>query len=257
MMWINKKAEIIERNYSKWFLTPVKRTINDYEMIKEGDKIALAVSGGGDSSALLYILSLVKAHAPVSFSLQAIFVDLGWEMDVSPLEELCRNLGIPLHKEKTLISRIVFEEKKEKNPCSLCAKLRRGALHNTALKLGCNRVALGHHLNDSMETFFLNLLYSGKLDTFKPTTFLGRSQLYLIRPLISIPANTLSSLTKKEKLPVINNPCPVSGGTRREVMNEIVNFILSRYPQFYDRFITAMEKHDIWPREPYVVNSRS
>lgn len=220
-------------------------------MLKEGDQLALGVSGGKDSSALLYIMSLVHSQAPFPFSLQAIFVDMGWEMDVSPLKSLCARLGIPLHVEKTKIARIVFEVRREKNPCSLCAKLRRGALHKAAKELGCNRVALGHHLDDVIETFFLNLIFSGKMDTFKPHTYLSRQDLYLIRPLISITQRTVSSLVRLENLPVIKNPCPVAGETKRFEMSQITNFITSRYPSFYQRFVTSLEKSGIWPPQPF------
>jgi len=241
----------VNRNYSKWFLTPVKKTIIKYGMLKEGDQLALGVSGGKDSSALLYIMSLVQSQAPFPFSLRAIFVDMGWEMDTAPLEELCSKLGIPFHVEKTRIARIVFEVRREQNPCSLCAKLRRGALHNAAKELGCNRVALGHHLDDAIETFFLNLIFAGKMDTFKPNTYLSRQGLYLIRPLVTVTQPTVASLVRLEKLPVIKNPCPIAGETKRQEMGEITQFITARYPSFYQRFVTSLEKSGIWSAEPF------
>ncbi len=234
------------RHYNKWFLATVKQTIIRYAMIATGDKLAIGVSGGKDSSALLYILSLVREHAPFPFSLQAVFVDLGWPMDLSPVENLCRRLHIPLHVEPTSIARIVFDVRQEKNPCSLCAKMRRGALHSAAQKLGCNKVALGHHLDDAMETFFLNLLYSGRLETFKPFTYLDRRDLTMVRPLICLPEKTLVTLCRLENLPLVANPCPVAGQTKRREMGVIVDFLLSRYPRAYQRFITAMEKSRIW-----------
>ncbi len=243
----------MNKNYSKWFLTAVKKTIIRYGMLKEGDSVALGVSGGKDSSALLFILSLVRAHAPFPFSLHAVFVDMGWDTDILPLQETCSRLQIPLHVEKTIISRIVFERKKEKNPCSLCSKMRRGALHKAAVELGCNKVALGHHLDDAMETFFLNFIYSGKLDTFKPHTYLSRRGLYLIRPLISITERTLSALVDLEGLPGIENPCPVAGETKRQDMRAIVEFISYRYPGCRQRFVTAMRKSGIWPEGPYIL----
>jgi tRNA 2-thiocytidine biosynthesis protein TtcA len=238
-------------SYSKWFLSAVKRTIIKYGMIREGDKIALGVSGGKDSSALLYILSLVQAHAPFPFSLQAISVDMGWGMDYIPLESYCSSLGIPLAIEKTQIAKIVFEVRKEKNPCSLCAKLRRGALHKAAQELGCNRVALGHHLDDAAETFLMNFIFTGRLETFKPHTYLSRRDLFLIRPLIAITQKTLALLASLERLPVLDNPCPAAGETKREEMGEIVRYFASRYPVFYQRFITSMEKSGIWPEKAF------
>jgi len=216
-------------------------------MIQPGDRIALGVSGGKDSSALLYILSQVRAHAPFPFFLQAILVDQGFEMDFSPLERYCTELQIPLHIEKSQISRVVFEIRKEKNPCSLCAKLRRGVLHKAAQDLGCNRVALGHHLDDAVETFFMNFLFGGSLNTFRPHTYLSRRDLYLIRPLISISEKTIISLARLEGFPLISNTCPVAGETMRKKMREITAYFLARYPVFYQRFLTAMDKSGIWP----------
>jgi tRNA 2-thiocytidine biosynthesis protein TtcA len=242
----------LKPGYNKLLLSKVKRTIIKYGMIREGDKIAIGVSGGKDSSALLYILSLVKAHAPFPFFVEAITVDMGWGMDYLPLENYCSNLGIPLTIEKTQIARIVFDTRKEKNPCSLCAKLRRGALHKAAQRLGCNRVALGHHLDDAAETFFMNFLFSGRLETFKPHTYLSRRNLFLIRPLITITQEALSTLARQEGLPILNNPCPVAGKTKREEMGEIVRCLATRYPAFYRRFITSMGKSGNWPESAYI-----
>lgn len=209
--------------------------------------MALGVSGGKDSNVLLYILTLIQSQVPFPFSLQAIFVDLGWEMDISPLENLCARLKVPFHREKTHIQRIVFELRREKNPCALCAKLRRGALHKAAQNLGCNRVALGHHLDDVLQTFFLNLIYSGRMETFKPSTYLDRRGLYLIRPLIGLTQRTITSLARRENLPEIKNPCPLAGETKRQEVGEIVDFIVARHPYFYQRFSKSLEKSGLWP----------
>ncbi len=242
-----KGREKLSRNDRKWFLTTVKKTIIKYAMLQEGDRVALGVSGGRDSSVLLYILSLVQSQAPFPFTLQAIFVDLGWEMDTAPLEDLCLRFKVPFHREKTLIQKIVFELRQEKNPCALCAKLRRGALHKAARDLGCNRVALGHHLDDALQTFFLNLIYSGRLETFKPNTYLDRRALYLIRPLINLPRHTIASLARRENLPVIKNPCPLAGETKRQEMSELVDYMVARYPFLYRRFSKSLEKGGLWP----------
>ncbi len=243
----------MNRNYGKWFLTPVKKNIINYRMIGEGDRVALGVSGGKDSSALLFIMALVHKHAPFSFDLQAVFVDMGWEIDITPLENLCSRLEIPLHVEKTVISRIVFERRKEKNPCSLCSKLRRGALHKSSVELNCNKVALGHHLDDAIQTYLLNILHAGRMDTFKPNTYLSRRQIYLVRPLIGLRESTISSLVQAEGLPSLANPCPVSGKTERRAMGEIVDFMVSRHPEFYRRFMTAFKKTGIWSQEVFRV----
>jgi len=216
-------------------------------MLQEGDRVAVGVSGGKDSSVLLYALSLIQSQVPFPFSLQAIFVDLGWAMDLSPLEDLCSRLKVPLHRERTLIQKIVFELRQESNPCALCAKLRRGALHKAAQDLGCNRVALGHHLDDVLQTFFLNLIYSGRMETFKPCTYLDRRALYLIRPLIGLTRRTVSSLARRENLPGIKNPCPLAGETKRQEIGELIDLMAARYPFLYQRFSKSLEKGGFWP----------
>lgn len=218
--------------------------VNQYQMIEPFDRIAVGVSGGKDSSVLLYVLSLLRKHFRFPFELQAIFLDMGWDMEISPLKTFCRDLSIDLHIEKTVIEKIVFERYRPKSYCSLCAKLRRGALHQAARKFGCNKVALGHHLDDAIETFFLNLLYTGQIGTFKPKTYLDRTQLTLIRPLISLPRKTIESLCRNENMPQIPNPCPVSGKTRRQEVAEIVEYLTERYPHFYARFLNAVQNID-------------
>lgn len=234
----------MKKAYGKWFLTKVKRAIRDYDMIQEGDHIAVGVSGGKDSSALLYILSLLKKHSHLNFHLEAVTLDLGLGMDFNPLIEYCKEENIPLHIEPTQISDVVFNVRQESNPCSLCAKLRRGALHRVALKLGCNKVALGHHLDDVIETFLLNLIFTGQLSTFKPSTFLDRTGLTLIRPMVYIPQETIVSLVNIENPPVISNPCPASGHTQRQKMRELVTQLAQEYPDIRQKFLTALQNID-------------
>ena len=231
---------------SKWFLTGVKQTIYRYRMIEEGDSVAVAVSGGEDSGALMYILEQFRRHAPFSFKLHAIFVDLGWPMEPAPLARYAGELGIPFTIEKTAIAEVVFARRQEKNPCALCSKMRHGALHQAALELGANRVAVGHHLDDAIETFLLNLVYTGSLGTFKPKTYLDRSGLDLIRPLIQIPGKTLSSVARREKIPVIDNPCPVNQKTRRREMAGLLDELASRYPDLRQKFRSAFSSSPFW-----------
>jgi tRNA(Ile)-lysidine synthase TilS/MesJ len=237
----------LQKSDGKWFLTRVKQTIFNYRMIEAGDNVAVALSGGKDSGALLYILDLFRRHAPFSFTLQAIYVDLGWPVDMGPLFQYAESLQVPLHVEKTAIAKVVFEIRREKNPCSLCAKMRRGALHQAARQLGSNKVALGHHLDDAIETFLLNLVFTGSFDTFKPNTYLDRSNLYQIRPLIQIPGRTLAALARREKIPVIENPCPVSGKTKRHEMAALVEELTSRYPDLRQKFRSAFLGSPLWP----------
>ncbi len=237
----------MRRSDGKWFLTRVKRTIYRYKMFEAGDRVAVGISGGKDSAALLYILNLFKRHAPFDFSIQAVFVDLGWPADLDPLKRLTEKLAIDLHVEKTAIARVVFERRKEKNPCALCANMRRGALHQAAKSMGCSKVALGHHLDDAIQTFFMNLIYTGQMGTFKPVTYLDRIDLHLVRPLAQLPESTLANLVKRENLPLFKNPCPVSGKTKRKEMAELVEELSSRYPDLREKFRSALVDSPYWP----------
>ncbi len=236
----------MRRSDGKWFLTRVKRTIYANDMVADGDRIALGLSGGKDSAALLFIMTLFQKHTPVNIALQPVYVDLGWQADPGPLRQLCSKMGLELHVEKTAIARVVFERRKEKNPCALCANMRRGALHQAAIELGCNKVALGHHLDDAVETFFMNLIYTGQLGTFKPVTYLDRADLHLIRPLILLPEATLAAIVKREKLPLIENPCPVSGHTARAEMKKLVGKMQSQYPDFLEKWRAALINSPFW-----------
>jgi tRNA 2-thiocytidine biosynthesis protein TtcA len=233
----------------KWFLTRVKRTIYNYKMIAEGDRVAVGISGGKDSAALLYIMKLFQKHSPIRFDLIAVYVDLGWPSDPAALQDLTNNLGLELHVEKTVIAKVVFERRKEKNPCALCANLRRGALHQAARNLNCSRVALGHHLDDAIQTMMLNLIYTGHFDTFKPVTYLDRSDLYLIRPLIQLPESVLAALVRRENLPLFKNPCPVSGKTKRSEMASLVDQLASRYPDLREKCRSALIDSPFWPND--------
>lgn len=233
----------------KWYLTRVKRTIYAYRMIADGDRVAVGISGGKDSAALLYIMKLFQKHSPINFDLVAVYVDLGWPSDPAPLHELVEGLGLELHIEKTVIAKVVFEKRQEKNPCALCANLRRGALHQAAKSLGCSRVALGHHLDDAVQTMMLNLIYTGHFDTFKPVTYLNRSDLYLIRPLIQLPESVLAALTRRENLPLFKNPCPVSGKTKRSEMAGLLNELKGRYPDLLEKCRSALIDSPFWPNQ--------
>ncbi len=236
----------MRRSDGKWFFTRVKRTIYHHNMITAGDNIAVGISGGKDSASLLYIMKQFKRHAPFDFNLQAVYVDLGWPSDLKAMRDLTEKLDIAFHVEKTVIAKVVFERRKEKNPCALCANMRRGALHQAANKLGCNKVALGHHLDDAIQTYFMNLIYTGQMDTFKPVTYLDRADLYMIRPLIQLPEKTLASLAGRERLPLFKNPCPVSGKTKRKEMADLVDELSDRYPDLREKCRTALLSSTSW-----------
>ncbi|MBO7175917.1 MAG: tRNA 2-thiocytidine(32) synthetase TtcA, partial [Clostridia bacterium] len=208
----------------KRILSYTRRAVDDYEMIHEGDKIAVGISAGKDSLTLLYALAGLRRFYPKKFELVAITVDMGFEgMDFTPIRELCEKLDVPYIVAKTEISHIIFDIRKEKNPCSLCAKMRRGALHNAAKEAGCNSVALGHHFDDVVETFMLNLFYEGRLGCFQPVTYLSRKDITVIRPMIYMPEKDVRYFANRVELPVIKSPCPADGNTERESMKQLLH----------------------------------
>lgn len=231
----------------RWIFARVRQAVKDFGLISPGDNIAVGLSGGKDSIVLLYALSRLKRFHGFDFKLQAVHLDLGWSgigiapEAVEPLRNACGELEVPFIHEPTQIAEIVFVARKEAHPCALCANLRRGALNHVAKSLGCNKVALGHHADDIIETFFLNLFYNGQMNTFSPRTLLSRSGLTLIRPLVYLPESAISQMIVEEGLPVVNNPCPASGRTKRQEIKEVVHWLSSRYPELRTRMLTAFK----------------
>ena len=209
----------------KRLLSYTRRAIDDYSMIEEGDKIAVGVSAGKDSLTLLCAMAYLRRFYPKKFELVAITIDMGFEggMDFTPIKELCEKLDVPYHIVPTEISKIIFDVRKESNPCSLCAKMRRGALHTAAKELGCTSVALGHHFDDVVETFMLNLFFEGRLGCFSPVTYLSRVGIKLIRPMLYMPEKDVKEFTNKNDLPVITSPCPADKTTERESMKQLLH----------------------------------
>lgn len=234
------------RNYGKWFLTKVKKAVKDYNMIENGDKIAVGISGGKDSMGLLFILDLLKKSSSLTYDIVAITIDLGWNMDFSPIEVFCKKLGIPYIVENTLIGKIVFDVKNESNPCSLCAKMRRGALDNVAKDMGCNKVALGHHGDDAIETMFLNMIFAGRLSAFEPKSYLSRKDLTLIRPLIYLKEQTVSSIVNTCEIPIVENLCPASDKTKRNDMKKLVDETEKIFKNSRSNMIEALKRVDFF-----------
>ena len=207
----------------KRVLSFVRRALDDYLMIEDGDKIAVGVSAGKDSLTLLCAMAEIRRFYPKKFDLLAITVDMGFEgMDFSPVKRFCEELGVEYEIVPTQISKIIFDVRKEKNPCSLCAKMRRGALYNYAKERGCNKVALGHHFDDVVETFMLNLFFEGRLGCFQPVTYLSNTDITLIRPMIYMPEKDVRYFASKTELPIQKSPCPADGNTEREEMKKLL-----------------------------------
>lgn len=233
------------KKYNKPLLAKMKRASREYGLIEEGDKIAVGLSGGKDSTVMLYALSILQRTLPVDFAIQAISLDVGWKNDFAPIAAYCQTLGIPYHLEETDIGRIVYEERQEKSPCSLCAKMRRGALHRLAKDFGCNKIALGHHLNDALETFMMSLTFEGRLHTFAPRSYLSRMDLTLIRPMIYVLEKDIVTIARQLELPVVANNCPADGTTKRADMKSLLEQMEKDNPFLIERMQSAIT-NGIW-----------
>lgn len=235
-----------EKKDNQHFYNPVRQAVMDFHMIEPGDKIALGMSGGKDSTTLLYLLDTILKQKRLGFddvTLVPIMLDMGYEsVDPTPLQELCDKLGYKLEIVPTQIAPILFDVRQEKNPCSLCANLRRGILYDTAVKMGCKKVALGHHLDDAVETFVMNLLFHGEMRSFQPVTHLDRTDITLIRPLLYVEEQDIKRFVKRENLPVIFNPCPMDKKTKREEVKNFVSSLEAQYPQFKKRVVQCLER---------------
>jgi tRNA(Ile)-lysidine synthase TilS/MesJ len=223
-----------------------RRAIDDYNMINEGDKISVGVSGGKDSLALLYALSGLRRFYPNKFELEAITVSMGYKQaDFSGVAKLCEELDVPYTVVETDIAEIIFEERKESNPCSLCAKLRKGAFNNKAKEIGCNKKAYAHHYDDVIETMMMSLLYEGRYHCFSPVTYLDRMDITLIRPLIYTGEQDIINFKNAYQLPVVVNPCPVDGYTKREYTKQLIKTLDKDSPGLRERLFTAIREGNI------------
>ena len=230
----------------KRVLSYTRRAIDDYEMIKPNDRIAVGVSAGKDSLTLLCALSELRRFYPIPFELCAITVDMGFEgMDLSAVEALCKDLDVEYHIIPTQISKIIFEERKEASPCSLCAKMRRGAIHTSAKELGCNKVALGHHFDDTVETFMLNLFFEGRIGCFSPVTYLSRTDITLIRPMIYLPEKDVRYYANATELPVVKSTCPADGNTQREEMKKLLAELDRKHKGLRYRIFGAIQRGEV------------
>ena len=228
----------------------VRRCAEDYDMIKPGDRIGVGVSGGKDSLALLVLLAELKKYNHKPFDLEAVTVDLGFGMDFSGIEKLCRELDVPFNLVHTQIAPVIFEYRQEKNPCSMCAKMRRGAINQTLLERGLNKLALGHHYDDAVETFMMSLLYEGRISCFQPVTDLDRTGIIQIRPMLYIHEQTVDNFASRMNLPIIQNRCPVDKRTKREEIKKLVYDLSATYPDLKERIFGAMQRLPLPEWEP-------
>lgn len=232
-------------------LSITRKAVDEYHMIEEGDKIAIGISGGKDSLTLLYALNGLKRFYPKHFTIEAVTVDLGLpNFDLSQIRALCEDLEVPYTVVKTDIAEIVFERRKETNPCSLCAKMRKGALNEEIKKLGCNKVAFAHHKDDIIETMLMSLIFEGRFHTFSPVTYWDRMDLTLIRPLIFMDEKDVIGFKNMYNLPVTKSPCPFDGYTKREYAKNLVRSLNQEHPGARERMFTAICNSSIngWSR---------
>lgn len=222
-------------------LSHVRKAVDDYHMIQDGDRIAVGISGGKDSLTLLYALNDLKRFYPQHFEIHAVTVDLGFDnLKLDRIQELCNNLGVEYTIIKTDIASIIFEERKEENPCSLCAKMRKGALNQAVKQEGCNKVAYAHHKDDVVETMLMSLIYEGRFHTFAPVTYLDRMDLTVIRPLMYMNEADVIGFVNKYDVPVVKSPCPADGYTKREYVKNLLRQLNLENPGVKERMFTAV-----------------
>ena len=229
----------------------VRRCVEDYHMIEAGDRIAVGVSGGKDSLALLVFLAELRRYHSQPFEIEAITIDMGLGMDYSGIQALCDQWEVPYTVVKTEIGPIIFDHRKEKNPCSMCSKMRRGALNQAILDKGFNVLALGHHYDDAVETFMMSLIYEGRISCFQPVTNLDRTGVIQIRPMLYIHEKTVDNFAQRMGLPVLENRCPVDKYTKREEIKQLVYDLSATYPDLRERIFGAMQRFPLPEWEPH------
>ena len=231
----------------------LRKADTDFHLIEPGDRVAVGVSGGKDSLLLLHALSLYRKFSHKDFTLMAFTISMGLEpFDLSGIHRLCQELDIPYVVKQTEIGDIIFNKRKEKNPCALCAKMRRGALNDMCREYGCNKLALGHHRDDAIETLLMSLFYEWRFHTFHPKTYLSRTGITAIRPLCYLPEYHVRHMVQELNLPVVKSPCPANGETKRQEMKELMQALRKRYPDAPDRFLHALQsdkQYDLWQKE--------
>ncbi len=228
-------------------LGQVRRCVEDYHMIEAGDKVAVGVSGGKDSLLTLTALARLRDFYPISLQLEAITLETGTPgMSFDAVAELCRELEVPYTRIHVPVYQIVFEERKEKNPCSLCAKLRRGSLNTALTERGIHKIALGHHYDDAIETLLMNLLFEGRIGCFQPVTYLDRTGITQIRPLLYCREDDIRRTVERLRLPVVHNPCPANGSTRRQEVKDLIHQLEGRYPDIKQKLFGSLQRYPLY-----------
>lgn len=228
-------------------LSLVRRCVEDYHMIDEGDTVAVGVSGGKDSVLTLAALAKLRDFYPKQFELAALTIDSGVPgTDFTPIADLCRDMGVPYRIIGVPIYEIVFVHRQEKNPCSLCAKLRRGALSTELNRQGLGKIALGHHYDDAVETLLMSLFWEGRISCFQPVTYLDRTKVTQIRPLLYVQEREVRSAVRRCNLPVVENPCPANGSTAREEMKELIAELEERFPNLKKKLFGAIQRYPLY-----------
>ena len=232
-------------------LSLTRRCIEDYDMIQAGDRVAVGVSGGKDSLTLLVALARLREFYPVPFTVEAFTLDMGHAdgippADFSPVAELCRQLEVPYTILNSEVQHIIFDLRKEKNPCSLCAKLRRGSLNTALTERGIHKIALGHHYDDAVETLLMNLLFEGRIGCFQPVTYLDRTDMTQIRPLLYCQESDIRRMAEKLTLPVVKNTCPMDGHSRRQEVKELIAALEQRYPDLKKKLFGAVQRYPLY-----------
>lgn len=237
-------------------LSFTRKAVDEYTMIENGDKIAIGISGGKDSLTMLYALHGLRRFYPQKFDIQAITVDLGHkDFDPTPVVKLCEEMDVPYTVVKTDIATILFDERKESNPCSLCAKMRKGALNEKAKELGCNKIAYAHHKDDMIETTLLSMIFEGRMHTYAPVTYLDRMDLTVIRPLLYVTEADIIGFKNKYDLPIIKSPCPVDGYTKRQYAKDLVKQLNTEHPGTKSRLFTAVMQDIVNPKHEQFMES--
>lgn len=249
LVFTKELSELLKANewrpYNKDLFAKMRKASRDFGLIEENDSIAIGLSGGKDSTLMLYAMAVLKRTLPCNFTIRAVSLDLGWGNDYTDMAAFCAALEVPFDIIPSEIGPLIFEERKEKNPCSLCARMRRGAINNWAHEQGCNKVALGHHMDDVIETLLMSMFYEGRIQTFAPRAYLTRSEVTVIRPMVYVAESTITKIARQLELPLIVNKCPADGYTTRSDMKSLLLKLTADNPMIKQRIMSGVEK-DLW-----------